>query len=428
MQCNRRIFLQNLTGFAVAVGLGASGKKLLAMNIKGITSGCGNSAIIPMPIQVVIDDVGWWSGRDGSEKDEPYRTGINRNHVVADYQAIIQLGRALGIRPQAAMVLCEWDRENILRDLPESTWMGKEWDNRQWVGPWLEEAADLIRNNPDHFELTLHGIGHEHWTDGRISRAEWSTDDGTMRPVKQVNQHLDYYEKIMRQNQLGSFPLSFVPAAFNHGFGCTGDHSVSLAELLDKKGIDYINTPFYKMQNADEIENGLFGMDAGVLTVNRGTDLQNWDMIGKLPEGELNGPTCGMHWPNILHPDPERNSEIVKGWVAFLKPYNYRYETILAKDSLHFQKQLLHHVSTGIKIEGDMIELDFSETDSLGTDKGRSNLTVKLRNRDQKSFDSETLDILSLEERREKNSILYTLVLRRMKIQDKSFIRFSSLT
>ena len=114
MQCNRRIFLQNLTGFAVAVGLGASGKKLLAMNIKGITSGCGNSAIIPRPIQVVIDDVGWWSGRDGSDKDEPYRTGINRNHVVADYQAIIQLGRALGIRPQAAMVLCEWDRENIL--------------------------------------------------------------------------------------------------------------------------------------------------------------------------------------------------------------------------------------------------------------------------------------------------------------------------
>lgn len=48
-----------------------------------------------MPLQVVIDDVGWWSGNDGSMRQEPYRTGINRNHVPADYKAIVDLGRAL---------------------------------------------------------------------------------------------------------------------------------------------------------------------------------------------------------------------------------------------------------------------------------------------------------------------------------------------
>ena len=35
---------------------------------------------IPMRVQVVIDDVAWWSGKDGSELQEPYRTGINRDH------------------------------------------------------------------------------------------------------------------------------------------------------------------------------------------------------------------------------------------------------------------------------------------------------------------------------------------------------------
>ena len=52
----------------------------------------GLSATVPMPIQIVIDDVGWWSGEDGNEIQQPYRTGIEVNHVPADYQAIVDLG------------------------------------------------------------------------------------------------------------------------------------------------------------------------------------------------------------------------------------------------------------------------------------------------------------------------------------------------
>lgn len=130
-------------------------------------------ASIPLAIQIVIDDVGWWDGRDGHERGEPYRSGAPRSHVPADYAAIVELGRRLGARPQAAMIMCEWDRANILRDVPSATWLGGDWDNSRWVGPWLDEAADLINNGRDHFELTIHGIGHEYWDDqGQASRAE----------------------------------------------------------------------------------------------------------------------------------------------------------------------------------------------------------------------------------------------------------------
>jgi hypothetical protein len=108
-------------------------------------------ACIPLPIQVVIDDVGWWSGRDGHELGEPYRTGIGRDHVAADYQAIADLGKSLNIRPQAAMVLCEWDRENILRDVPSATWMGRAWDNRKWAHAPMAEAARIISDNQEYF-------------------------------------------------------------------------------------------------------------------------------------------------------------------------------------------------------------------------------------------------------------------------------------
>ena len=133
-----------------------------------VTSGDWRFAI-PMPLQIVIDDVGWWSGVNDSESGGPFRSGIVRDHVPADYEAIVVLGQKLGMRPQAAFIACEWDRENILKDIPTSTWMGADWDNNRWVGPWLEEAADILRTNRDHVELVAHGVGHEYWESGEFT-------------------------------------------------------------------------------------------------------------------------------------------------------------------------------------------------------------------------------------------------------------------
>ena len=188
------------------------------------------------------------------QRQEPYRTGINRNHVPADYQAIADLGQTLGIRPQAAFILCEWDKENILRQLPTSTWMGEKWDNSKWVGPWLEEAAEIIRNNQDYLEITIHGVGHEYWEEGSFTRAEWTDSNGQMRPRDQVELHLDYFGKLMDQHNLGPFPKSFVPAAFRHSFGPSEGREVGLAEILKKWGVNYINTPFSSMYNRERAQ------------------------------------------------------------------------------------------------------------------------------------------------------------------------------
>ena len=50
-------------------------------------------AAIPIALQVLIDDAGWWSGKDGRENGEPARTGIPRDHVPEDYLAIAMLGQ-----------------------------------------------------------------------------------------------------------------------------------------------------------------------------------------------------------------------------------------------------------------------------------------------------------------------------------------------
>ncbi len=410
---NRRNFIKkSIQGTTVMAG-GLSVTNLMAFSSKSSSGNNGVSVFIPMPIQVVIDDVGWWSGKDGSKYQQPYRTGIDRNHVVADYEAIVTLGRRLGIRPQAAMVLCEWDRENILKKLPTSTWMGEKWDNSRWVGPWLDEAADVILSNKEHFEFTMHGIGHEWWENGVFTRAEWATDDGTMRPRDQVEKHLDFFGKLMEQNRLGSFPVSFVPTAFNHGFGLTGDHKVSMAELLKKRGVTYINTPFDQIQNRENIQFNDFGFDSGVMTVDRGGDLLDWNNIGMTPSGEIKGPTCGMHWPNLLHEDPDRNPEIVEGWVNLLAPYKDKPDTMLAENSFFFQKQLLHHQVTKINTEDRAIKIDFSETDKTPKLLNPDELVIKVDSPAKLDFHSDTVKIVSTSSVKTDNGLLYTLNLKR---------------
>jgi hypothetical protein len=376
---------------------------------------------IPMPLQVVIDDVGWWSGEDGSSRQEPYRTGINRSHVPADYEAIADLGRALGIRPQAAFILCEWDRENILRKLPTSTWMGEGWDNSRWIGPWLEEAAEIIRQNQEHFEITIHGIGHEYWEDGRFTRAEWTDSNGRMRPVDQVELHLEYFEKLMDQHDLGPFPKSFVPTAFRHSFGPSDGRDISLAEILKRWGVNYINTPFKSIHHRDRIQYEYFGMDSGVITIDRGEDEFPWLTFPADPSAEIKGPTCGMHWPNMLHPLPERNSEIVERWVKHLKPYDDRPDRMLARDSVVFQHQLINHCLTKTRCNGQSIELDFRETDRLeGMDISKE-LTVKVLSETPREFRAQDISIQS-QQLKTTSGFLYELNLERKEGYSKAWL------
>jgi len=423
----RMKFIKNSAkGIAGAAIVVSSGSILSYGNKK--SSKIEVSVNIPLPIQVVIDHVGWWSGTDGSTYNEPFRTGIGRNHQITDYQAIIDLGKALGIRPQAAMILCEWDRDNILRNVPHSTWMGKNWDNSKWVGPWLEEAADLINNNREHFEITMHGVGHEWWDNGVLSRAEWANEKGIMRPEEDIERHLDAFEAIMKQNNLGKMPTSLVPTNFAHCFGTSEGNSISMAEILGKRGFTNINTHYAYLRHKERSQFNFFGIDAGIMTIERKEDLLDWHSVGSKPEGVIIGPTCGTHWPNLLHEDPERNSEIVDAWVKLLAPYNNRSETMLSKNSLVFQKQLMHHEFTKVKVGENVITLDFSNTNNSGAIVTANELTIKVSSKVELSFTSDTIKIVSEELTRKDDTALCSLHLKMAKGTESASIILNQKT
>ena len=417
----RRCFLKSAATVATSVAVVGPIKAAYVIPF-GNTNASGNVTVkIPLPIQVVIDDVGWWSGKDGSANQEPFRTGIARNHVPEDYQAIVSLGKALGIRPQAAMILCEWDRENILKKLPESTWMGEKWDNSKWIGPWYDQAASIINNNKEHIEISMHGIGHEWWVNGIASRAEWADDDGIMRPEKDVRNHIDAFAEILHQNKLGELPTSFVPANFAHSFGVTKGNKHSMAQIIKEYGFSYINTTFnYNFHRSERVQYGSFGVDSGILTVDRGTDLLRYNEISTQPSGEIIGSTCGLHWPNLLHKNPERNQEIVDGWVKVLTPYQNRQETMLARNSLEFQQQIVHHKFTKAKVHDDEIHIDMTDTKAINTIIQNQELTIKVSSDHTLNFTSDSIAIQSISTVQQEigeYSIIYTL---KVKMTDKA--------
>jgi len=310
-------------------------------------------ACIPMPLQIVLDDVGWWSGTDGSAAGEPFRTGMGRDHVPDDYRAIARLGRELGMRPQAAMVLCEWDRRNLLRGLPTSTWMGAASDNGRWVGPWLDEAANLFVDEADHIELTLHGIGHEYWEGDTFTRAEWYDRDRRARPRDQVSAHLEAYAALLRQNGLPT-PASFVPAAFLY---CYGDGQVS--PMLREIGVTMASSPFSTMGWQAQPEHPLMGLDCGVAWVDRGDAGIPWDTVAAQPPERIDGPILGLHWPNILHADPAANDEVVSRWVEALTRLGQRFDRVLARSTHHLQTQLAFHVAAEIALQDGAVACRF---------------------------------------------------------------------
>ncbi|GAA3406140.1 hypothetical protein ACFFNY_25560 [Paenibacillus hodogayensis] len=327
-------------------------------------------AHIPMAVQVVIDDVGWWSGTDDHATGGPYRTGMARDHTIEDYAAIIELGRRLSIRPQAAMILGEWDRTNMLRRIPSATWQGGAWDNRRWTGPWLEETAELLRQHRGQVELTLHGLCHEYWDNGIPTRAEWFDSNGQMRPESEVRAHLEACAAIWEQNGLGPLPESFVPPAYRYRF----QDKDGFADILAEYGIRYLTTVFERSApSCSRLVSPWFGFDGPLLAVEWRAAMGN-EASGVLPWYEadptlaatraIEGPVLGLHWPNLLHPDPARNGEVIDRWVAYLKPFELRPDRMLARNTAEGYAQLLYHWGTDLSTEAEAVRFDFSRLDS----------------------------------------------------------------
>ena len=271
---------------------------------------------IPMALQLVIEDVGWWEKSHPVGPEDPFRSGLKRRHHPSDYLALIHLAKQLHIRPLIAFVACEWDRTNLLKKVPTATWMGTDWDNRHNVGPWLDQAAQTLNDHRDLLEIGLHGVGHEYWDNGRRSRTEFHNTRGEMRPRRHIEAHLDAFALILEQNGLGPPPKSFVPPGLNHSFG---GEDQGIHGILNQHGIRYVTTNLTKAKMVRPRQHPLMAWETGVLMIERGSAPVPWHTIAAQPQFAFDRPVLSLHWANLLDEDTRHNLDVVQGWVDFIK-------------------------------------------------------------------------------------------------------------
>ncbi|MFW2366372.1 MAG: hypothetical protein ACN4GW_08140 [Desulforhopalus sp.] len=284
---------------------------------------------LPMPVFPVIEDVGWWQGEDGSAFQQPYRNAFPRRHCLADYQALVRLAGRLGVRIGLGMVLCEWDRDNSLRDIPGATWMGSHWNNKINQGPWLDETAEYLRSKGDFLELGLHALCHEFWSEGQIERSEFHDRHGTMRSCQVIKSHLDAFGIILEQNGFSEFPHLFFPPALNHSFG---NGKESIQALLHNYGIRYVITRFSRARHFTPPRHEKITWECGVGLLERGLSPVPWNVSGSRPNWDFSGPILPLHWGNLLHLDPEKSNDIIDGWAEMLLAGTAGPECILAEN------------------------------------------------------------------------------------------------
>ncbi len=315
-------------------------------------------AHLPIAIQIVFDDVGWWSGSDDSAAGGPFRTQMPRAHCLKDYQAITRLGQLTGTRPQCAFVIGEWDVDNILREVPGATPHGKSWDNPWKNHPDIPAAAALLReNNHKTLEIGFHAILHEFWGPSGMERTQWHGPQGEPRPATWAS-HIAAWKAIWARHNFGPIdPISYVPCAGRHRFGS------GFAKHLYNLGVRWINEPFMVMRQDKPLQHHHFGIEDGLYIIERMEDFAPWNALAHPPGEGRRHPYLGGHWTNLLHENPDKNNQVVDAWVEALKWYQNDTHTFLGTSTQQAGSQFIYHTLLNAYPEKNTIELDFTQLD-----------------------------------------------------------------
>jgi hypothetical protein len=359
---------------------------------------------LPMPVFLVIEDVGWWQGADGSFYGQPYRNNLGRDHCLEDYRALAHLAKRLSMKIAIGMVMCEWDRTNFLKDIPGATWMGKEWNNEKNRGRQLDQTSDYLNTHHHLLEIALHGVGHEFWKDGKMERSEFHDTRGKMRRENIIIRHLQAFKKLLDQNHILTYPQLFIPPALNHSFG-----NASIQRLLKEFGIDYVITKFSQARQFRKPKHPKLTWESGVMILERGQAPIAWNKMAGQPVWNDPQPILPLHWGNLLHSEPEKNLEIVDPWADMLLCQTSGPDLILAEDTGACFRQAAVYYLARMRHEDNGIIIDLNHLPKLSSVQGT--FYIKIQGRSDLSWRSVGGKILEQKRESENRLILKLLPL-----------------
>jgi hypothetical protein len=325
---------------------------------------------IPNGIGLGIDDLGWDSGYYRKDENGSY-TEEKRNWEVADYQNVIDIGRAAGSRLMTAWVMGALDKSGItLR--PEynppstvsyMTGRGTRPTEISDAGK-VDEVMELVRISADAIDFGIHGVSHEHYyprhdgTVGRV-RAEWAfKPDGSTG----ISHRYEWEEQILRMEcyielvrqyfdeETCSVPKSIVFPGHGYYYG-DGTGSETTGRLMNLFGVKYANgsTKSCTTIGRGTIDNGLLFIDRGFGAAYDSIAETPWDGID-YPDGQYLPDRFGWteaHFPNLWNTTVDDTDAFDK-WVAYLTGLNDSPNRYLAPNTAQCSSQWLYRNYAGL--------------------------------------------------------------------------------
>jgi len=305
------------------------------------------AAIVPTPLSVGIDDVGWKRGWSTASTGGPWRGGMptGRWMVWEDYEVLVYVAQAVKTRLQCLFVMCEFDRSNICAEYPTTTQEGSSWDNSALVSDDDFAIMNYIKDNAAYIEFGLHGVGHEHWDDGVRTRAEfangslpWSWSD--------VWGHMECFQRLISQYGI-SFPKSFVAPAHCYYYNPADPQDTGgLMRCWAVKYADHSST--YLVDNSLMVLARIFHV--------------GWDQTSATPTVITPGYYYeGAHWTNFVEVDPENNHTAGDKWIAWFNQIKDSFDRYVPKNTAQLFSQYLYQHYAIINRKGNTVQIDNTE-------------------------------------------------------------------
>lgn len=301
-------------------------------------------AIVPTPLSVGIDDVGWKRGWSSADTGGPWRGGmaVGRWMVWEDYEVLVYVAKTVKTRLQCLFVMGEFDRANICAEYPTTTQEGSSWDNSALVSDDDFVIMNYIKDNAAYIEFGLHGVGHEHWEDGVRTRAEFANGSSPW-PWLDVWGHMECFQRLIDQYGI-SFPRSFVAPA--HCYYYNPSDPQDTGALMHLWGVKYADHP------------ATYVTDNGLMVLARIFHV-GWSTPSIAPGTIASGYYYeGSHWTNYVETDPANNHIAGDKWIVWFNQIKDSSDRYLPKNTAQLFSQYLYQHYANIIIAGNTVEID----------------------------------------------------------------------
>ncbi len=333
--------------------------------------------IIPVAIQIGLDDVAWDKGNDLRIIGQQSRTGIPRHHAMEDYEAVEMLGRAFNQRILCFACMMDWDKDNLLRGQKGITHNPDGWDRASEIDIKKMERFAAYISDSKYMELAVHGVSHGAYTDEgkRIHESEFFRNKDIYALERSLplekwdfDRRMELFFKIYNSWGFGQKIRTF--DAPGGTCGTETEDLRPLAKWLKDAGIEYWFDSFCDLQPPMFSLEGLPCLHASYkYPKSPKWDVYDFDPIDLLPpfheQGKPRMPGHGMHWPNILRFNPKRNPESVALWIEFYNREAEKFGTMMSRDIAFATAQGFYHYFSKTERTKEGYRIDISEAAKL---------------------------------------------------------------